>query len=286
MGSVLLEYNNTSFSISRLITRCYSTSFFWASLFFEKEVRKAIFNIYGFVRFADEIVDTFQGFDQQALLDCFTEDLDRALAEGVSLNPVLHSFAFTVREYDIDSEHIRTFLRSMQYDLSKGRYVTPTEIGEYIHGSAEVVGLMCLKVFCKGDPEMYRRLEPHAISLGAAFQKVNFLRDLYDDMERLDRRYFPDLQNTPFDESVKEKIIHQISDDFHSARSGVGLLPRRARLAVTIATLYYITLLNKLKRIPADQIAFKRIRIGNHIKLLLIPKAMVISRFNLWKTKQ
>jgi len=271
------KYHDTTSHIARLVTRKYSTSFYWASLFFRKEVRRAIFDIYGFVRFADEIVDTFHDYNREELLNRFSDDLYLALEQGISLNPVLHAFARTVRRYDIAQKHIDAFLRSMRYDLTKGRYTTNEAMDDYINGSAEVVGLMCLKVFCADNPEQYQRLEKPAIRLGAAFQKVNFLRDIGDDMGRLDRRYFPQVQETLFDNDARDAIVSDIEEDFRAARKGIVQLPRGARLAVTIAWLYYLTLLRKLKKMPAELILTQRIRTQNYVKVLLVFKALIIN---------
>ncbi len=276
------EYHHVAYRVSQLMTSHYSTSFYNASRFFRKDIRRAVFNIYGFVRLADEIVDTFHDHNKEQLLDRFVHDLEMALEEGISLNPVLHSFALTVRKYGIDRAHIDAFLKSMRKDLTLTAVSSKDEIHRYIHGSAEVVGLMCLKVFCDRNEALYRELEPGAIRLGAAFQKVNFLRDLKDDTQRLHRTYFTELHNQPFSDAIKEEIVEQIKEDFRVAQRAIGRLPLGARTAVTIAYLYYRTLLKKLHRMPAARIADERIRTGNHIKLLIIPRAILVSSFNLW----
>ena len=268
-------YRNSSYEISELITRKYSTSFYFASLFYKKEIREAIYSIYGFVRFADEIVDTFHDYDKEGLLNKFEADLSDAFNRKISLNPVLNSFQLTVEKYQINHDHIKAFLRSMRMDLTKQTYKTNAEIKKYIYGSAEVVGLMCLKVFCEGNDDIYRKLETPAIKLGAAFQKVNFLRDLRNDTENLRRKYFPEVDEANFSEKVKNEIIHDIEEDFKIAFKGIRQLVPGVRLAVLTAYYYYSCLLNKIRKTPADKIFKKRIRISNAKKLMLIFKAYI-----------
>jgi len=211
-------YNKTSFQISRLVTQSYSTSFSIATSLFEKEMRDAIYSIYGFVRFADEIVDTFQEYDKKYLLEKFENDYYDAVKKGISLNPVLQSFQETVKKYSIPDENIQAFLTSMKFDLVKNHYNDKTEIDKYIYGSADAVGLMCLKVFCNGDDKLYKELEKPAMKLGSAFQKVNFLRDLRNDTRVLGRTYFPEIQDERFDEENKLIVIKDIEKSIKLTR--------------------------------------------------------------------
>jgi len=275
-------YTKTSFDVSKLIIRNYSTSFYWSSLFFKKDVRQAIFAIYGFVRIADEIVDTFHSFDKSNLFDKFECDLHEALQSGISLNPVLNAFVQIVRLYNINIIHIQAFMDSMRADLTKSIYSTHQEMNNYIYGSAEVVGLMCLKVFCRDNEQDYKQLEKNAVKLGSAFQKVNFLRDIKVDMQELNRSYFPAITANSFTEESKAIIISDIEYDFEQAKLGIKALPRDAKLAVLIAYYYYITLLKKIKSLSVDEIRNQRIRISGLQKLLLILKAYVVNVFQLW----
>lgn len=278
MDKILL-YNGTTFEISKVVTRKYSTSFYWASLFFSKEIQKHIFNIYGFVRFADEIVDSFHDFDKQDLLNRFTNDFEHGLQTGISLNPIINSFVTTVNQYHIDKKHIDAFLASMRFDLTKSDYQTAEEIENYIYGSAEVIGLMCLKVFCKGEQKQYDLLEPGAIKLGAAFQKVNFLRDLQADTIELNRNYFPNIVHNTFTENTKNEIVADIENDFKIAKEGIKKLPKNSKLAVLIAFEYYQTLLFKIKKNKVELILQKRIRVPNYWKIGLICKALILRPF-------
>ena len=275
------QYNETALNISRIVTQNYSTSFSIATRLFEKEMREAIYSIYGFVRFADEIVDTFHEYDKKYLLEKFETDYYDAVKQGISLNPILHSFQQAVKKYTIPDEHIQAFLTSMKYDLVKKQYIDKTETDKYIYGSADVVGLMCLKVFCKGDDKLYKRLEEPAMKLGSAFQKVNFLRDLKDDIEILDRTYFPNIQQDRFDEENKAIVIKDIENDFKSAYIGIKKLPKRSKLAVLLAYYYYKSLLKKIKNTPATRILESRIRISNAKKMYMLSKAMFIYNFGL-----
>lgn len=272
-------YNDTSSDISRIVTKNYSTSFYWASLFFSKEIRKEIFNIYGFVRFADEIVDSFHEYDKQELLDRFIADFEHGLTHGISLNPIIHSFVETVNQHNIEKKHIDAFLESMRFDLTKSDYQTDAEIQKYIYGSAEVIGLMCLKVFCKGDQSYYDTLEPGAIKLGAAFQKVNFLRDLENDTLELNRNYFPTIVHATFNEETKKEIVADIENDFAIAKESIKKLPKGAKLAVLIAFEYYLCLLKRIKNEKAEVILTSRVRVPNFLKLFLIVKAVIIRPF-------
>lgn len=274
-------YNKTSFQISRLITKNYSTSFSLATSLLNKEKRNAIYSIYGFVRYADEIVDVFHQHDKKYLLAKFESDYYEAFKHNLSLNPVLHSFQNTVKKYNIPDQYVQAFLNSMKYDYSKTEYNTKSEIDEYIYGSADVVGLMCLKVFCDGEEKLFRELELPAKKLGSAFQKVNFLRDLRNDMEVLNRKYFPDVEKNSFDENTKLKVINDIESDFKVAHAGIKKLPGKPKLAVIIAYYYYLNLLNKLKKTPAEKIIEIRIRISNFRKICLLTRAIVLYSFNL-----
>ncbi len=275
------QYDITAYRIAMLVTRDYSTSFSTASSLFDRETREAISSIYGFVRLADEIVDTFHSHDKELLLDRFEADYYHALEQGVSLNPVLHAFQKTVGRYGISDRHVRAFLKSMRADLSKKAYDTPGEIHGYIYGSADVVGLMCLRVFCRGDETLYRDLEAPAMKLGSAFQKVNFLRDLKNDMEVLDRTYFPGMDKHSFDEGQKKRIVSDIEADFAEARRGIARLPRNSRMAVLLAYYYYRKLLKKIRRTPASRILRTRIRVPDPVKVLLLLKAFLAVRLRL-----
>ena len=274
-------YHQTSYKISRLVTQRYSTSFSFATRLFRPDIREAIYSIYGFVRFADEIVDTFHEFDKEYLLKKFEQDYDDALRNGISLNPILNSFSLTVKKYDIPDMHIRAFLQSMKTDLLKNLYTSHSEMEDYIYGSADVVGLMCLKVFCNGNQELYKKLEFPAMKLGSAFQKVNFLRDLKNDMEMLHRFYFPEVAQNGLNENVKHLLVEDIEQDFETALSGIRQLPNRSRLAVLIAYYYYKILLRKIKKTPTKKILQTRIRVSNPKKILLLLKAMFVYKLKL-----
>jgi 15-cis-phytoene synthase len=276
-------YNKTTFDISRVITQNYSTSFSLATRLLDKKTRDAIYSIYGFVRVADDIVDTFHNYDKKYLLKKFEEDYCEAINNGISTNPVLHSFQITVKKYKIPDEHIQVFLKSMKYDLIKNNYENKEEIEKYIYGSADVVGLMCLKVFCDGDEKLYNKLENSARKLGSAFQKVNFLRDLKNDIENLGRKYFPEIDKNTFSEDIKGKVIQDIESDFKFAFDGIKNLRNKPRLAVLTAFYYYKNLLTKIKRTPANKIIEKRIRISNFKKVLLLIKAIIFHKFILPK---
>jgi 15-cis-phytoene synthase len=274
-------YHQTSYKISKLVTNKYSTSFSFATRLFRPDIREAIYSIYGFVRFADEIVDTFHEFDKEYLLKKFEEDYDDALQKGISLNPVLHSFSQTVKKYEIPDVQVRAFLQSMKTDLLKSSYTSHSEMEDYIYGSADVVGLMCLKVFCNGNQELYNKLEFPAMKLGSAFQKVNFLRDLKNDMEMLHRFYFPEVAKSGLNDDVKHLLIEDIEQDFKTALEGIRQLPNRSRLAVLIAYYYYRILLKKIRRTPTQKILQTRIRVSNPKKILLLLKAMFVYKFRL-----
>jgi 15-cis-phytoene synthase len=271
-------YDDMSFRISRMVTGTYSTSFSLAVRMLKPETRKAIYGIYGFVRVADEIVDTFQNFDQKQLLEKFESDYYDALSQGVSYNPILHSFLQVVINYQIPDELVKAFLRSMKMDLDKREYSNIKEINGYIYGSADVVGLMCLKVFVNGDGNLYETLKVPAQKLGSAFQKVNFLRDLKNDTEVLDRQYFPELAARTLDESTKCKIIEDIEHDFKIALQGIRQLPADSRMAVMLAYVYYQKLLRKIKNTNAEKLMNSRIRISNFRKMILMVQVITLSK--------
>jgi phytoene/squalene synthetase len=266
-------YTDVSFKISKLVTSSYSTSFSIAVKFLQSDLRKAIYSIYGFVRFADEIVDTFHNHDKKFLLQKFEKDYYEAMDQGISLNPILNSFQETVKKYNINDGLIRAFLNSMKIDLSKNDHTTEDELNEYIFGSAEAVGLMCLKVFTCGDDTVYSELYLPAKKLGAAFQKVNFLRDMKSDTESLNRRYFHETIGKSFNENTKNKIIDDIEKDFAASLPGIKKLPENARLGVIIAYYYYKRLLKKIKKTPAEKLLTTRVRVPDYIKILLLIKA-------------
>jgi phytoene synthase len=274
-------YSDISIRISRIITNSYSTSFSRAISFLNKEIRDAIFSIYGFVRIADEIVDTFHDYDKHGLLNRFERNYYEALAEGISINPVLNAFQLTVKKYNINDELIQAFLKSMKLDLYRLEHRSKDESDEYIYGSAEVVGLMCLKVFVKGNETLYSELEMPARRLGSAFQKVNFLRDLKNDTVILKRQYFHNLADRPFDNETKNEIIRDIENDFALSLEGLKRLPQNSRLGVIIAYTYYNTLLRKIRRVPAKNLLEKRIRVPDVIKILLLFKAWFANKFNI-----
>lgn len=274
-------YHDIAFRTSAMVTKAYSTSFSVAVRMLPLSQRMAIYSIYGFVRFADEIVDTFLDKKQVDLLNNFERELQEAFTYGISLNPILHSFAKTVDEFNISHKHIDAFMKSMRMDLFKHDYESEKETREYIRGSAEVVGLMCLKVFVYGDEEKYHALEGPAIQLGSAFQKVNFLRDLKADKEKLHRTYFSDLLQGELDEKVKVHLVQDIESEFAEAKIGIRNLPGRERFGVLVAYLYYIRLLRKLKQTPANKIMNKRIRVSDFSKLVLLIQAYLMYKFRL-----
>ena len=274
-------FDSVSKRCSKEITESYSTSFSLATRMLSSEIRQDIYNIYGFVRLADEIVDSFHDYDKVALLDRFEDDLAYALTEKISTNPVLNAFQETVHRYEIDKEFIDAFMQSMRWDLSKKVYQTDEEYKNYIYGSADVVGLMCLRVFVKGDRELFNELKSSAMALGSAFQKVNFLRDLKNDYEQLERSYFPNVNLRELDEASKQKIIAEIEADFHKGLSGIFKLPDAAKFGVYTAYKYYLRLLKKLKRVPSIDIKNKRIRVANIQKVDVLARSYVRYRFNI-----
>jgi phytoene/squalene synthetase len=270
-------FDEISFHTSKETTLRYSTSFSLGIRFLTKRFHEPIYNIYGFVRFADEIVDTFHGYDQADLLACFIADTYKALDQRISLNPILNSFQKTVHEYRIPRDLIATFLRSMEMDLHPQEY-SPEKYKEYILGSAEVVGLMCLRVFVENDDAMYERLTPPAMSLGAAFQKINFLRDLREDGVDLNRVYFPNVDLHSFDAEAKKEIEKDIAADFAAALEGIRMLPRSARFGVYLAYAYYIELFRKIRRTSAERVLHERIRVSDTYKMYLLLRTYVFNQ--------
>ena len=267
-------FDHLSLEVSKSTTQLYSTSFSLGIYFLHNRLRDPIYAIYGFVRVADEIVDSFEGYDQRHLLSKLRSDTFEAIESRISVNPILNSFQHAVNEYDIDRGLITTFLDSMEMDLGKVDY-TKESYEKYILGSAEVVGLMCLHVFTEGDKALYRDLEYYAMKLGAAFQKVNFLRDLKDDYETLGRTYFPKVDMTNFSAKAKEQIELEIEEDFRIALCGIKKLPSTAKGGVYLAYVYYRSLFNKIKKLPAQRILSERIRINNGKKIRLMVNSLV-----------
>ena len=277
---MLQLFHTTSESCSRIVTESYSTSFSSAIRLLHKDLQTPIFNIYGFVRFADEIVDTFHDYDKLFLLQQFKKETYDAIQRGISLNPVLNSFQRTVNEYDIDLKLVNAFFHSMEMDLNKKAYDCEG-YKEYIYGSAEVVGLMCLYVFCEGKKELYEKLEMAARSLGAAFQKVNFLRDIKADFNGLSRIYFPACDFNNFSMQDKKQIEEDISHDFDHAYQGVVQLPLKARFGVYVAYKYYRSLFNKICKMQPARVLEERIRIPAYRKALIILRAGVKNQLRL-----
>lgn len=272
-------YHKTCGECSELITKRYSTSFSLGIKMFDRRFRAPIYAVYGFVRFADEIVDTFHSHNKQSLLDRFRADTYRAIEEKISLNPVLHAFQAVVNEYQIDRELIDAFLFSMEMDLQFHRY-EDSLYKKYIYGSAEVVGLMCLKIFCAKQPELYNKLREDACALGAAFQKVNFLRDMKSDYAERGRVYFPDVDYLSFDNETKKQIEADIQQDFDNAYRGILGLPAGCRFGVYVAYKYYLKLFNKIKASPASALAERRIRVNNGNKMFILFKSALRATFN------
>ncbi|HET8803306.1 MAG TPA: phytoene/squalene synthase family protein [Aequorivita sp.] len=267
-------FDDLSVEVSKITTRKYSTSFSLGIYFLSPAIRDSIYSIYGFVRFADEIVDSFEGYDRQQLLAKFRSETNEAIEQGISLNPILNSFQQVVKEYQIDINLIDVFLKSMEMDLVKMNY-TREKFDQYILGSAEVVGLMCLHVFCQGDVNQFEKLKPYAMKLGAAFQKVNFLRDLKDDYEILGRNYFPSVNFNQFEIHEKTQIEKEIEQDFIEALIGIKMLPPCCKGGVHLAYVYYISLFKKIKRLPASKILKQRVRINNPHKFGLMLNSML-----------
>ena len=274
-------FSQVSFECSKLITQRYSTSFSLGIRMFAKELREPIYAIYGFVRFADEIVDTFHEKDKKTLLAEFRNETFKAINNQISLNPVLHSFQYVVNTYDIDHDLIHAFLDSMEMDLEKTTYYDESEYKRYIYGSAEVVGLMCLKIFLKGNADEYDKLKPYACALGSAFQKINFLRDMKSDYDERGRVYFPGINFKYFSEIDKKAIEEDIQKEFAEAYKGIKLLPRSSRLGVYSAYQYYINLFYKIKNVSADVVTEKRIRVSDKRKLYLLTTSAFQNHFGL-----
>ncbi|MET4083253.1 phytoene synthase [Pedobacter sp. UYP30] len=272
-------YDQLAADCSKMTTQRYSTSFAFGIYFLNKDLRSPIYAIYGFVRLADEIVDTFHNFDKPYLLRKFKEDTFEAIEQGISLNPMLHAFQHVVNYYKIDHKLINQFLKSMEMDLEKQEYTTAL-YEEYILGSAEVVGLMCLKVFTKGDDKEYDRLKPYAMKLGAAFQKINFLRDVKADHQELSRNYFPNVNLAAFCDRQKHEIEKEIKGDLEVALQGIKMLPVESRNGVYLAYVYYQKLFNKIQRLSAERIMVERIRIPNRIKIGLMLDSMIRHKLN------
>ncbi len=269
-------FDEVSFASSKLVTKKYSTSFSLATRMLSPKIREAIYNIYGFVRFADEIVDSFHGFDKETLLLKFERDYFFSKDIGISLNPIVNSFVLTVKKYNISDKMVKAFLNSMKADLYKTEYNTEEEYQAYIYGSADVVGLMCLKVFVDGNEEKYNELKDAAQRLGSAFQKVNFLRDIKDDFEELNRSYFPNVNFGDFNEQSKAEIIKDIEADFEYAfKNGILNLPVEAKFGVYMAYRYYKRLLKKLKAVHHTKIMETRVRISNPMKINLLARSYI-----------
>jgi 15-cis-phytoene synthase len=273
-------FDAVSIKCSRLTTKAYTTSFSIGILCLEKKLRDPIYAIYGFVRFADEIVDTFHDYKKAALLKKFKDDTFEAIDDRISLNPILNSFQDTVHRYKIDRSLVELFLKSMEMDLDK-KYYDESGYNEYILGSAEVVGLMCLRVFCSGDVGSYEKLKPYAMSLGSAFQKINFLRDLNADYTGLGRTYFPGLALNDFDEKNKKAIEESIAKDFNEAFRGIKQLPRGSRFGVYVAYVYYLALFRKIRNTPSHMVLKSRISIRKRQKATLLAYSFVKHQLNI-----
>jgi len=273
-------FHEVSRQCSRLTTEKYSTSFASAISLLHPDLRQPIYNIYGLVRFADEIVDTFDGHDKAVLLKNFKIETFKAIDDGISLNPILNSFQKTINQYNVDQDLIHAFFRSMEMDLHLSKYDNAT-YNEYIYGSAEVVGLMCLYIFCNGDKNKYIQLTPAARSLGAAFQKVNFLRDLKADYNNLSRTYFPGVDMSDFNAGKKKQIENEIAVDFVKAYEGIRQLPLKARFGVYVAYKYYFSLFKRIRKVRASHILQQRIRIPDFQKVLILARAGLKNQLNL-----
>ena len=274
-------FDKVSADCSKNVTNSYSTSFSLATKMLSKSIRQDIYNIYGFVRFADEIVDTFHDYDKKELLNRFIDELNFSLKNKISTNPILNSFQYTVNKYNIDYGLIDSFLKSMKMDLKKIKYNSEKEYKQYIYGSADVVGLMCLKVFVSGDEETFKKLKPSAMALGSAFQKVNFLRDLNADFHDLNRTYFPNLDFKDFDDQSKMLIMEDIENDFRKALKGIYELPNNSKFGVYAAYKYYRRLLVKLKRTSYMKIKNERVRVPNYQKVDVLARSYVRYRLNI-----
>lgn len=272
-------FHNTSHQCSKLTTELYSTSFSSSIRMLHADLHQPIYDVYGFVRFADEIVDTFHEYDKETLLNEFIEETYKGIKRGISLNPILHSFQLTVNKYKIDHALIDAFFASMKMDLDKSKYDADA-YNTYIYGSAEVVGLMCLYIFCEGNKVEYEKLKPFAQSLGAAFQKINFLRDVKADHLELNRTYFPNVNFASFTKSDKDIIENDIAADFANAYKGILMLPIKARFGVYLAYKYYITLFKKIQTAQPQVLLQERVRVTNTHKAVILVKAKLRSTFN------
>ncbi|HRP92083.1 MAG TPA: phytoene/squalene synthase family protein [Ignavibacteriaceae bacterium] len=269
------QYNKTSYAISKVITKSYSTSFSLGIAAFSPQYRDAIYGIYGFVRIADEIVDTFNEFDQKNLMKNFRDETEEALKTGISTNPVLQAFIHTVKEYKIDYHYIDAFLNSMEMDLTNS-YYEPQQYKDYIYGSAEVVGLMCLQIFAGSDNKLFNQLIEPARSLGSAFQKVNFLRDIKSDMEERERIYLPGVNHAiKIDDASKQNLEKEIELEFKNALIGIKKLPAGVKLGVYSAYLYYLGLFKKIKRLKIKELMNQRVRVSNTTKLALLLRGVL-----------
>ena len=274
-------FDDVSNDCSKIVTKTHSTSFSLATKMLSKKIRQHIYNIYGFVRFADEIVDSFHDYNKEILFKDFSLDLEKSLKNKIHLNPILNSFQATYHKFNIDKDLVDSFMSSMKKDLYKTKYMSNQEYEDYIYGSADVVGLMCLKVFVNGNTKKYEELKSFAMRLGSAFQKVNFLRDLKDDFEVLNRTYFPNTDLNQLDEESKIKIIGEIEEDFKEGLNGIKKLPIEAKFGVFMAYRYYSQLLKKLKKTPALDIKNTRIRVPNYKKIELLTRSYVKYQLNL-----
>mgnify|MGYP001591002022 FL=1 len=273
-------FDEVSLKCSEITTKYYSTSFSLGIRLLDKEIHSPIYSIYGFVRLADEIVDSFHEFDKAKLLNEFKENTKQAIENKISLNPILNSFQEVVNKYNIEWEHIQDFLSSMESDLNQKKH-DEDSYKQYIKGSAEAVGLMCLRVFCNNNNKLYNELEKYAIYLGSVFQKVNFIRDISADYNELKRVYFPQLNINEFNEEEKNKIEDDIEKEFNLALIGIKQLPKSAKKGVFLAYSYYYSLFKKIKSTPADKIMTKRIRIPNFTKFLILIKVQLLNMFKL-----
>ena len=273
-------FDTISLDASKMVTKSYSTSFSLGISFLHKDFRNQIYSIYGFVRFADEIVDSFHDYNKKELLDEFKTETYRAIERGISLNPILNSFQSVVNTYKIDHTLIDTFLKSMEMDLETKSHDSAS-YKEYILGSAEVVGLMCLRVFVKGDDAVYTNLKPYAMALGSAFQKINFLRDINADFAGMGRIYFPDIDVSELNVETKKELEADIELDFIKGLEGIKRLPKDSRIGVYIAYIYYYKLFNKIKHVHPSQILEKRIRISDSQKIILLASSCIRHKLNL-----
>lgn len=274
-------FDSVSYQCSQKVTSIYSTSFSLAVKMLSPKIQGSIYAVYGFVRVADEIVDSFHDYDKESLFNEYEDSLGKALQRRISLNPILNAFQEVAHKYNIDYELIDAFMQSMRADLNKQSYSTMADYEKYIYGSADVVGLMCLKIFVNGNQKLYDELEYSAKKLGSAFQKVNFLRDLKDDLEFLNRSYFPHLRGGNLERSGKAEIISEIEQDFKEAYLGILKLPIEAKFGVYTAYIYYRKLLKKLKKVNAKELKEKRIRLSNPTKIRLLATSFVNYKLNL-----